>query len=149
MKIFTIGFTKKSLEEFVELLQRNKIKRVVDIRANPSSQLAGFAKSRDLEYLLKKLLNIDYIHVKELAPTRELLKKYRKDKKWGEYEEEFNKIISKRRIETYFDKMTRNVDAICLLCAEDKPEQCHRRLVAEYFDKKFKEVSIRHLTRGE
>ncbi|MFH1773495.1 MAG: DUF488 domain-containing protein [Methanobacteriota archaeon] len=148
MKIFTLGFTKKSLEDFVELLRRYNVERVVDVRANATSQLAGFAKSRDLEYLLEKLLKIDYIHVKELAPTQELLKRYKKNKDWGEYEKEFNGIISERRIENYFDAIARNVDSICLLCVEDKADHCHRRLIAEYFSKKFDRISIHHLTKA-
>jgi len=58
MKIFTIGFTKKSAEEFFTLLKDAGVRRVIDIRLNNTSQLAGFAKARDLEYFLKAILGI-------------------------------------------------------------------------------------------
>ena len=56
MRIFTIGFTKKSAEEFFTLLENSGVKRVVDVRLNNSSQLAGFSKGRDLSYLLNKIV---------------------------------------------------------------------------------------------
>lgn len=50
MKLFTIGFTKKPAEKFFSMLNDAGVKRVVDIRLNNTSQLAGFAKKEDLVY---------------------------------------------------------------------------------------------------
>jgi len=115
--LYTIGFTKKSLEEFFNLLKENKIKKLIDIRLNRESQLSGFAKERDLKYVLKKLLNIKYEAIEEFAPTKELLKEYQKNKDWDKYEIEFKKIISNRKLERFKEKILTEHDKICFLCS--------------------------------
>jgi uncharacterized protein (DUF488 family) len=147
MKISTIGFTQKSAERFFSLVQASGARRIVDVRLNNVSQLAGFAKRDDLKYFLKKLCGVEYLHVTELTPKKEALKAYQ-DKKmtWQQYEDEFLNLMTQRRIESVLDKAT--LDESCLLCSEDKPHHCHRRLVAEYLKKHWadKEILINHLT---
>lgn len=53
MNIYTIGFTKKSAEQFFKILINNKVSKVYDVRLNNSNQLAGFSKGRDLEFFIK------------------------------------------------------------------------------------------------
>ena len=67
MKIYTIGFTKKSAERFFELLRENQIGRLIDIRLKPGVQLAGFAKGGDLAYFLRELIDCEYHHFDFLA----------------------------------------------------------------------------------
>lgn len=144
IKLYTIGFQKKSAQEFFELLKTYNVKRLIDIRLNNTSQLAGFTKSRDLKYFLKEICKAEYIHKSELAPTKELLDNYKKNKlTWQDYERIFNDILSGRKIN---EKVKREeFDNACLLCSEQEPNQCHRRLVAEYLNKIFKDISIKHL----
>lgn len=144
MKIFTIGFTKKSAESFFTKIQHAGVKHLVDIRLNNVSQLAGFAKQDDLRYFTKVICNIDYVHLPDLAPTRDILEEYKKNKgDWQEYERQFLDLMKIRRIE---DKVPRKLlDGGCLLCSEDKPQHCHRRLVAEYLKEKWGEVEIEHI----
>jgi uncharacterized protein (DUF488 family) len=52
IKLFTIGFTQKSAREFFTALKDAGVKRVVDVRLNNNSQLAGFSKKDDLPYFL-------------------------------------------------------------------------------------------------
>ncbi len=145
IELFTIGFTKKTAKEFFTKLQEMGIKRVIDVRLNNQSQLAGFTKKGDLEYFLNTIANIDYIHLPQLAPTEEILRAYRKKEiTWGDYEERFNELIASRQIEKEFDPGSFN-DA-CLLCSEHEPQKCHRRLVAEYLKDKWGDVQIIHLT---
>jgi len=145
MKIFTIGFTKKSAELFFTKLQRAGVKRLVDVRLNNVSQLAGFAKQNDLRYFTKAICNIDYVHLPDLAPTKDILNTYKKNKgDWKVYEHNFLELMKIRRIE---DKVPRELlDGGCLLCSEDEPHHCHRRLVAEYIKEKWGEVEIEHIT---
>lgn len=132
MTIFTIGFTKKSAQEFFTRLQRPGLVRVVDVRLNNSSQLAGFAKKSDLEYFLRSICKIDYVHLPALAPTQELLDSYKKKKgDWERYAADFLELMRERNAESAVEKTL--LDGGCLLCSEDTPEHCHRRLVAEYF----------------
>lgn len=55
MIVATIGFTKKSAEEFFALLAQGDVRTLVDVRLNQNSQLAGFAQGRDLPYFLRRL----------------------------------------------------------------------------------------------
>ena len=142
--LFTIGFTKKSAREFFELLSKANIKQIIDTRLNNTSQLAGFAKRSDLEYFLKKIGNIDYIHILDFAPTKEILDEYKKKKSsWEDYEKKFIQLMNERQIEKKIapDRLDRG----CLLCSEAKPHNCHRRLVAEYLNQKLGNINISHL----
>lgn len=142
--INTIGFTKKTAEEFFGLIRESGAKRVVDVRLNNVSQLAGFAKKKDLQFFLKEILGVDYVHLPELAPTQDILDAYKKHKgDWGVYEPAFLELMRKREIEKRIDPEMM-ADG-CLLCSEDKPHHCHRRLVAEYLQEKWGDVEIDHL----
>jgi uncharacterized protein (DUF488 family) len=143
MKIFTIGFTQKSAEDFFTRLERSGAKMLVDVRLNNVSQLAGFAKKDDLRYFTKSLCGMGYQHVPLLAPTKEMLDEYKKNGGgWDIYAKRFLDLMAKRRVE----EMDRSqLDGGCLLCSEDKPHHCHRRLVAEYLGDKWGDIEIEHL----
>jgi len=143
VKLFTIGFSKKSAEEFFTLLTKNRIKKLIDIRLNNKSQLAGFANAKHLPYFLK-LHNIEYEYKPELAPTKELLDGYKKKQiSWQEYEKMYNKILLDRNILNFIKKDELNNSVF--LCSEPTPTHCHRRLLAEYIAKHFDNVEIKHL----
>ena len=144
LRVYTIGFTKKPASVFFELLRESGAKRLVDVRLNNVSQLAGFAKRGDLEYLLQKICKMKYVHMPELAPTPEILDAYRKGRMdWTTYERQFLALMDERRV----DKMAikRTIANSCLLCSEDTAERCHRRLVAEYLDRHWGNVEVVHL----
>ncbi|MEP7171073.1 MAG: DUF488 domain-containing protein [Bacteroidota bacterium] len=144
IQLYTIGFTNKSAEIFFGLLKTNNVKTIVDTRINNSSQLAGFAKNKDLEFFAKEVGGMKYLHEKDFAPTKELLKNYR-DKKlsWQEYETEYLNLLDIRKIggKINIEELHEN----CLLCSEHSPEKCHRRLLAEYLQSKFSSIEIKHL----
>jgi uncharacterized protein (DUF488 family) len=144
VKVFTIGFTKKSAHIFFEILRKSGAKRVVDVRLNNVSQLAGFTKKDDLAYFLKEICGMDYVHLPELAPTQDILDEFKKNHgEWGVYETSFLELMRQRHIE---EKVSRDIIADgCLLCSEEKPNFCHRRLVAEYLQKHWRDVEISHL----
>lgn len=144
MKIFTIGFTKKSAEKFFTLLRQSGAKRIVDVRLNNVSQLAGFAKRPDLEFFLREICHMDYVHQPELAPTQDILDEYKRNKgDWNVYEQKFLELMRRRRVE---DSVPRELLADgCMLCSEDKPHHCHRRLVAEYLREKWGDFDVVHL----
>lgn len=144
MVLYTIGFTKKPAEQFFESLRRSGVKRIVDVRLNNVSQLAGFAKRQDLAYFARAVCNMDYVHLPVLAPTQEMLDDYKKRRgSWEEYARRFQDLMSGRKIETQISRELL-ADA-CLLCSEDKPHRCHRRLVAEYLRDAWGDVDIRHI----
>lgn len=144
IRLYTIGFTRKSAEEFFTALRKAGVRRVVDIRLNNVSQLAGFAKRDDLAFFLKAVCGIEYVHRPDLAPTRDLLERYRKKTiPWDGYEREFARQMRERGIETLVEPS--ELDRACLLCSEPTPEHCHRRLVAEYLRDRLGNISLCHL----
>ncbi|MCC3413787.1 MAG: DUF488 domain-containing protein [Microcoleus sp. PH2017_29_MFU_D_A] len=144
INLFTIGFTQKSAEQFFDTLIKAGVRRVIDTRLNNVSQLAGFAKRKDLEYFLRTIGNIKYVHILDLAPTQDILDDYKKKKgDWDVYEQQFLQLIRDRQIE---QKISPDIlDCGCLLCSEPQPHNCHRRLVAEYLNDKWQNVKISHL----
>lgn len=143
--LYTIGFTKKSAEQFFESLRKNEVKKLVDIRINNTGQLAGFAKGRDLAYFLKEIVHIGYEHIADFAPTKELLADYQKQQiTWEEYEEVYTKLLKSRKIMQHYG--IHSFDGACFLCSEETPEHCHRRLLVEYLKAhSTEEVKIIHL----
>ena len=149
IEICTIGFTKPhSAASFFRTLREEGVKRLLDVRLNNSSQLAGFAKRDDLEFFLKEICDAEYVHDPDLlAPTDELLKGYQnKELSWSEYEDRFFALMARRRIEDQlspdmFHKRT------ALLCSEHTAEHCHRRLIVEHLDRHWGEVVAVHLPR--
>lgn len=140
----TIGYTKKSLRAFVDLLRSADVTKIVDIRLRNTSQLAGFAKKDDLAFTLD-LCGIAYEHVPELAPTDELLDGYKKSKDWQAFERGYQRLLEERDPLRSMQRAVDGNSSVCLLCTEDKPEQCHRRLLAEYIQGNTPGVQIRHL----
>ena len=143
-KLFTIGFTKKNAKTFFSKLRNAGVTKLIDIRLNNVSQLAGFAKRDDLIFFLSELCNCDYRHMPEFAPTKEILDAYKKKQiDWGEYVTHFSRLIKERKIESKIG--LEELNNACLLCSEPTPEQCHRRLVAEYLREKIGDIEIKHL----
>jgi len=145
MEVYTIGFTKRTAAEFFGALKRAGIKRLLDVRLNNSSQLAGFTKREDLRFFLKEICGSEYVHEPLLAPTQEMLDAYKKKKgSWQQYEDSFVQLMKDRKIET---RIERNLFSIptALLCSETTPEHCHRRLVLEYLRDKWGDLKIIHL----
>jgi len=144
MKLYTIGFTKTNAKSFFGRLQRAGVKKIVDVRLNNVSQLAGFAKRDDLAYFTRVICSAEYEHMPGLAPTKEMLDAYKKHKgSWEEYERKFLALMQEREIEKKLDR--ERLDGACLLCSEKEPHFCHRRLVAEYLKEKWGDVTIVHL----
>lgn len=147
MTIYTIGFTKKSAEQFFGLIKANEIEILLDVRLNNKSQLAGFTKEDDLRYFLAELCHCEYRHCPEFAPTKEILDSYKKNLiTWAEYVERYTALMERRgeylRFADRFSKYSR----VCLLCSEPTPEQCHRRLIAEMIASTSPEqIEIKHI----
>jgi uncharacterized protein (DUF488 family) len=146
VKIYTIGFTKKSAERFFELLKDNQISRLIDIRLKPGGQLAGFAKQGDLTYFLRELIDCEYHHFEFLAPSDDILTAYRQDKDWQRYEQQFEALMDERDVLRRLDLAFFAEEVCCLLCSEDTPDRCHRRLVAERLARYWPDVEIVHLS---
>jgi uncharacterized protein (DUF488 family) len=142
--IFTIGFTKKSLQEFIGLLRGADVRVVADIRLRNTSQLAGWSKQPDFAFLLEQGFGIAYEHHPEFAPTGEVLDAYKKDRDWPALERSFKELLAARSPESE-GRALLATEGVCLLCTETAPQKCHRRLVAEYLVGLDPDLRIVHL----
>ncbi len=144
IKLYTIGFTGKSAQQFFDLLEQHGVKKIIDTRINNTSQLSGFAKGRDLAFFARRLANIGYEHRLDFAPTKELLSGYRKKEiDWADYTDIYLDLLEERRIKERVDLAA--LHQSCLLCSEHTPDHCHRRLLAEYLQKINPDIEIIHL----
>ncbi len=145
MRLYTIGFTKKSAERFFTLLRENGIERLVDIRLHPGGQLAGFTKQGDFPYFLAHLAACEYDYAPALAPNDNILTTYRKDHDWQRYVTRFERLMDERLIPSSLDRAMYEEKVCCLLCSEATPEQCHRRLVAERLSRVWPNTEVIHI----
>jgi len=146
MRLYTIGFTHKRAEQFFGLLRLNHMQKLLDVRLHPGGQLAGFAKQEDLPYFLRELAaGCMYVHMPELAPTKEILKDYHDDHDWSRYAHRFERLMDERNIPAQLDRAMFEQAPCCLLCSEATPEQCHRRLVAERLTIHWPGIEVIHL----
>ena len=141
MKLFTIGSSEKSAEDFFSLLRNNKVKSVIDIRLINDNIYAGFTRKKHLPYLLETIIGIPYIEMKQCAPTKKLL--FDEKMTWPDYKKEYLKLIKERNVIDDFTKKA--LDRACLLCAEPEPNHCHRKILSEYLAKNFTGITIEHL----
>lgn len=143
MRIYTIGFAKKTAAQFFDSLRQPDLLRVIDSRLNNSSQLSGFTKKNDLGFFLRVICGIEYFHLPELAPTEDILTNYKSSGDWKTYEKQFLQLMVDRRVEINIDKEL--IDGSCILCSEATPDNCHRRLVVEYFRDRWGQVEVLHI----
>jgi uncharacterized protein (DUF488 family) len=145
MEVYSIGFTQKTAEQFFGLLKGAGIRRLLDVRLNNVSQLAGFAKREDLRYFLHEICGADYVHEPLLAPTQEILDAYKKSKgSWKSYDASFMDLMQERDISKRLDR-TLFATPTVLLCSEPTAEFCHRRLILEYLRDCWGGMHITHL----
>lgn len=145
METSTIGFTNKSAEKFFKLLRDAEVKTLLDVRLNNTSQLSGFAKKADLEYFLSQLISAEFIELRELAPEKDMLRQYqRREINWSSYATKYIELLAKRQVENNLDVAL--FDRGCLLCSEDRPHHCHRRLAVEYLNARWNhKLNVTHL----
>jgi uncharacterized protein (DUF488 family) len=146
MRIYTIGFTKKSASEFFELIKENKISMILDIRLSNSSQLAGFSKAPDLEFFLHEICRCKYAHDLDFAPTAELMEDFKSKKiNLAQYETLYIELMESREAIPHFLKDYLHYENVCLLCSEETSATCHRRVFAELLLKNIPGASLKHL----
>ena len=146
--LYTIGFAGKSLEQFAGLLRDAGVTTLIDIRLRPDGHLSGYARQRDLRYILERHEGIAYRHRPALAPTPAILDDYRADRDWARYRRRFHAMLRRR---DWLDALAEPLDGgerVVLLCSEAEPDQCHRRLVAEAYARRRPGTEVRHLVLG-
>jgi len=142
--LLTIGFTQKSAKQFFNILQKNKIDLIADVRLNNKGQLAGFTKERDFKFFLS-LFNIQFTHLIDFAPTKILRKAYHSDWDFKTYKKKYIELLRSRNAVHNFIKSYSHYDNLCLLCSEPKADKCHRSLAAAEIIEQYKRLTLTHL----
>lgn len=139
-KVFTIGFSGKKPEVFLEVLSAARISCLWDIRLWRLSAYVPYYNGNNLA----TVLGSRYEYHPEFALKVEFLADY-KDKKliWGEFEQKYRELLNARNPLQNCDFC--KLDRICLLCTEKTADMCHRRLAAEYIATKIPDAEIIHL----
>lgn len=144
MEVYTAGFTKWLAEDFFEKLNALNINKLIDIRLRPNSQLSGFTREVNFSYFLKKLSHVEYEHQINLAPTKELLNKRRKNNlSWQEFESEYLNLLTEDILEYCFKEISKQ--NILFLCSESEPQFCHRRVLTDKLLSLNSELKVTHL----
>ena len=146
--LYTIGFTKKTAEQFYNLIRNNGITTIIDVRLNNTSQLASFSKYPDIVFFLHEICNCKYISERFFSPEEKTLKDYKNNAiTWEEYVIQFNETLERRCIKDFisrnYSKIVQN-EKICFLCSEDLPNMCHRKIIADIFAELF-DMKVNHL----
>jgi uncharacterized protein (DUF488 family) len=145
MHVYTIGFSTRTAPDFFGVLRHVGIKRCIDVRVSNTSQLAGFTKRGDLPFFLRELCGTEYVAEPLLCPTLELMRDFRRGRAgWAEYERRFLDLMAERRIEAILDPDLFSVPSV-LLCVEHAAEHCHRRLIVEYLQARWNNLTVEHL----
>ena len=131
MILFTIGYEGKDIEEYVQVLEENMVKVVVDVRRNPISRKYGFSKTRMREMLASE--GIDYMHLPKLGieSVRRRSLKTRADYNalflWYE-----NEVLDKEEVALGEIIELISLDKrVALTCFEADPTFCHRSKISE------------------
>ena len=139
-KIFTIGFSGKKPDVFLEVLDAARISCVWDIRLWRTSTYVPYYNGDNLATVLGNR----YEYHPEFAPSGEFLADY-KDKKlvWDEFKQKYCELLNTRNPLQNCD--INKLDRMCLLCTEKSADACHRRLAAEYIASQIPNTEIEHL----
>lgn len=146
MDLYTIGFTRRSAEEFFEALRAARVERVLDIRLQNTSQLAGFTKKEDLPYFLDRLIGAEYSHEPLLAPDEESFRAYRSGEiDWPHFRSQYRAALRRRKASTAIDWPGLLRKRTVLLCSEPEPDRCHRSILVDHLRRTGHEIEATHL----
>jgi hypothetical protein len=122
-------------------MKRAGLEHLIDVRLNNTSQLAGYTKKPDLEYLLNAICGMTYDHMPELAPTLEMLKEYRGNgRDWGKYSGQYLNLLAERHVQNTLPRHLFQTPTV-VLCSE----HCHRRLLLDYLNSHGHDIEIINL----
>lgn len=144
VQIFTIGYEKRDILSFVQLLRRSGIQRVIDVRKNPISRKKGFSKST-LKAFLEKY-KIEYVHIPQLGIPSAYRTSLQTPK---DYEDLFRVYTSEMlpQVQEYVSQAASLIaeKPSALMCFEYDPKQCHRSCLAQKIHEVYS-YSVKHIS---
>jgi uncharacterized protein (DUF488 family) len=126
MKVYTIGYGGRSKEQFLSLLKSNSINTVVDIRLRPDRSSMGFwSKAKTADKGIEGWLSEAGIEYKSFIELGNIFLDY------PDWQQRYEKLLNSSG-DLLAKRLLDIPGPICLLCAERRVEECHRKLVAEF-----------------
>ena len=132
-KLWTIGYEKLGVPDFVAALRAAKIKTLIDVREVANSRPAGFSK-KSLSASLDEA-GIAYIHMKALGTPKAGREAARKgDAKTMQRIFEAKLAEPESQLALAEAAELGRSGRICLMCLEHDWRQCHRAIVAKHME---------------
>lgn len=128
--IYTAGYEGKTVDEFLNLLMRSGIRRLIDVRYNPISRRYGFHKST-----LKQLCNslqIDYQHLPGLGIPGSARADLGSSDSYVTLFKEYRCGLLNRSNDLQTAISLLASEPSVLVCMEANPECCHRNVLAQH-----------------
>lgn len=128
---FTIGYEGQSIDHYLDLLIRNNVKLLCDVRRNPQSRKYGFAKSTLSDCL--KQLGIEYQHIAELGIASEKRQHLNSQSDYDQLFDEYENTTLKdnQAALTELRSLIERYKRVAITCFEAEPDQCHRGRIAK------------------
>ena len=123
---YTVGYEKKTIEQFLKLLEAKKVGTVLDVRKNPVSQYKPEFSKQNLAKTLKKR-GINYEHYPELGVPTEIRRRLEDTEDFEQFFNWYDKNVVSKLAEVDFEKLGY---PIAIMCVEYDPTKCHRHRIA-------------------
>jgi uncharacterized protein (DUF488 family) len=138
MKLFTIGYGGARPQVFTERLVLSGVTMVVDVRLRPDrASMGAYVKAKTPEKGIERLLQEAGIEYRSLPELGNLFLDY------DDWRERYTELLA-RAGDLLISRLKEIPGSVCLLCAERKPEDCHRALIADYLASKA-DFQVEHL----
>jgi ParB/RepB/Spo0J family partition protein len=125
---FTIGYSERSLDEFIELLLLAQVSLVVDVRRVPVSRFKPeFSKSNLGEALVRH--GIEYVHWPQLGIPSEIRRSRQDEELFLWYDSHVHLDV---QLEQHDSELTEH--RIAFMCVEVDPQSCHRHRIAAWLE---------------
>jgi uncharacterized protein (DUF488 family) len=124
-----MGYEGATIDSFIDSLQANSIRCILDVRALPLSRKAGFSKTQLAGRL--RHAKIHYIHLPELGTPKNIRDKLKSTRDYVTFFKKMEKYLAgkKNAIQQAYSHVMSS--RCCLMCFERLADQCHRKIVAE------------------
>ena len=131
IKLFTLGYENRDIDEFANQLLLNNIKVLCDVRKNPISMKYGFSKKHLKDTFGK--FDIKYIHIPELGIDSDKRKNAALTGDFKHLFDEYSNDVSINKLKYIVNilNLLTEYKRVALVCFEYDPSDCHRHRITQ------------------